>query len=79
MLRRATLSVTTGDHLTSRPLQHQFAHARSIRLAGHRLHDRTDHRTSRLHLAVTDLLEHIGLSGQRFVLPNGAAAYGVPR
>ena len=38
-----------------------------IRLALHRLHHRTDDRAGGLHLAVADLLEHIGLRGERLV------------
>ena len=41
-------------------LHHELAHAGGIRLAAHGLHDGT----GGLQLAVADLLEHFGLSGQ---------------
>ncbi len=45
--------------------QHQLAHASRIGIAGHRLHDGTDHSFSGLHLAVADLLENIRLRRER--------------
>ena len=48
-------------------LQDQLADARGIRLALHRLHDGADDRAGRLHLAVADLLEHVGLRGECLV------------
>ncbi len=47
-----------------RPLQHQLAHPRRIRLALHRLHDRTDHGTGGPLPAIADLLEHVRLCRQ---------------
>src|SRR5690606_32959005 len=48
-------------------LQNQFAAACGIRLPLHRLHNRTDNRTSGLHLAVADLLQNVRLRGQSFI------------
>ncbi len=47
----------------TRPLQHQLAHARGIRLALHGLHDRTDHGADGVRLALADLFDPTQLQG----------------
>ncbi len=46
-------------------LEHELAHSSRICLAAHRLHDRADDRTGSLHLAIANLLEHVGLLRER--------------
>src|SRR4051812_20114176 len=48
-------------------LQHELPDPRRVRLAAHRLHDGADHGTGGLHLAVADLLQHVGLRGEGLV------------
>ncbi len=43
------------------PLQHELPGARRVGLAAYRPYDGTDHGSGSLHLAVADLLEHVGL------------------
>src|SRR5690606_13702053 len=59
----------TGPRVTASadPLEDELAHATGIRLAARRLHDRTDDRADRTEVAPANLLEDVGLRGERLV------------